>query len=334
MSKNTIAITCYQRPEFLWFTLESLAKNPELPNYILHFFPDFGSDPGTYEVIEMFKSEHPEVEVKVSIKDHRKHSQLASYNIMDSYRIAIEENPEAEYLIICEEDTPVSGDFLRFNKKAHDKYLKNYDRIFCVSHKRRQVTEEAGDPSLLLGDPQCTSPTCIRVDTVKKYMLPLYDMPYYFDNPPLFYSQNYPNSRIPHGHHIDHDGAIERIIEKHNLYAIKPDQARTAHVGFVGGHLNFNRYLGTKLRGSLQQKIVRLKELIKTGASALRNMACHIPEHEKESWRGVTCIDLIDYEWNDLFLDLDRNLCLSSPSFYDEENTFKDYILGENKNGR
>jgi len=325
MRKPVIAISCYQRPEFLYVTLNSYLKCKEINDYDIFFFPDHGHDPDTHKVIEFFKT-LVKTNVKTFVKDHRKNAQLASYNIMDSYRISLKES-DAPYLVIGEEDTPVSPDFLRFNHECYTRYLTKYPRIFCAAHKRRHVVHLPGDPSLLIGDPQCTSPTCITREAVEKYMLPVMEMPGYFEDPASFFARYYPNSRIrPEHGHIDHDGAIERIIEAHNLYAIKPDQARTNHIGFVGGHLKQNRYLGHKLEGGLDEKILMLDKILKHGLNGLKSFATHVPDHEKPEWVGITYTPLEDFKWDKLELDLDRNKVLSSPSFYDEHNTFRDYI--------
>lgn len=330
-TKNTIVITCYQRPEFLYVTLESYLKCKELDNYIVHFFPDFGYDKDTLKVIDWFKTQ-TNAEIKTSCKTHRKHKQLASYNILDSYRIATEEN-NSNYLIIGEEDFLVSPDYLRFNDYCYSNFLTRYDKIFCVAHKRRQLMETPGRPDILIGDPQCTSPSCISVAKVREYMIPLFNEQGYFEDPISFFSRRYPNSRIPMTH-IDHDGAIERIIEDEKMFAIKPDQTRTVHIGFVGGHLLFNRSIGSRLRGSLDDKVRMLKHVISGGAKALRSMATHIPNNEKESWRGVTYTELEEYKWDKLILDIDRNLAMASEWYYDNDNQFAEYVNRHDKPAR
>lgn len=324
MKKPVIAISCYQRPEFLFITLKSYLSCPEINDFDIYFFPDCGHDPEINTIIYLFKSS-VKTEVKTFPKDHRKNNQLASYNIMDSYRIALKES-KAPYLIIGEEDTPVSSDFLRFNTYCHNNFLVKYPRIFCVAHKRRHLVHKPGDPSILIGDPQCTSPTCITRESVENYMLPVMAMPGYFENPAEFFARYYPNSRIKPEHgHIDHDGAIERIIEQHNLFAIKPDHARTNHIGFVGGHLLQDRYLGTKLPGTLEQKIQMLDKILSNGLDTMKEFATHVPKHEKKDWVGITYANL-ESDWKDLELDLDRNKAKSSEWYYDDSNEFAKYI--------
>ena len=233
---------------------------------------------------------------------------------MDSYRIAAEY--ASEYVVLGEEDIVPSVDYLRFCDRVYHKYLKPYDRLFCVAHKRRQDPQE-GVENLLMGDVQCTSPMVVSVEDIKKYMTPLYDMPHYFTNPILFNSFHYADSRISPHEHYDHDGQIERLIEKNGLFALKPDQARSAHIGFYGGA----SFEGMDL--DLDAKI----EIIKTSVfdkEKLENL------HKKYDTRDIpteiaTC-DLRDYAWDDLDVDLDREHCTSSSWWYDPENKFKEYM--------
>ena len=197
------------------------------------------------------------------------------------------------------------------------KYLKPYDKIFCVAHKRRQDPQD-GEASMLMGDTQCTSPMMVSVVDIKKYMLPLYNQMHYFSNPILFNYFNYPNSRIPPQDHYDHDGQIERIIEANELFALKPDQARTAHIGFYGGA----SFEGLDL--DLDDKIAIIKEAVfdKIKLEDLKK------KYDSRSIpTDVATCDLSDYKWDDLELDLDRTKCIASSWWYDPDNKFKEYIL-------
>ena len=157
----------------------------------------------------------------------------------------------------------------------------------------------------------------VSVADIKRYMVPLYDSPHYFSNPILFNSQYYPNSRMSPDEHYDHDGQIERIIEQNGLFALKPDQARTAHIGFYGG-------------ASFEGMDLELDEKIEIIKSAVFDKGKLEELHKKYDNRSIpteiaTC-DLKDYEWDDLELDLDRDKCKASSWWYDPENKFKEYM--------
>lgn len=59
--------------------------------------------------------------------------------------------------------------------------------------------------------------------------------------------QRFGNLRIAPFDHTHHDGSLERIMLASNLFALKPDQARSMHVGLSG----------------IFAKVIPLKELLK-----------------------------------------------------------------------
>ena len=311
---NVIAVTAWKRPEFLAVYLDQLKKNTELSNYIVHFFVEVDPHPDTDTVIDRFKESHGANKVKVTYRDKRVSACPAAFNIMDSYRIAAEY--ASEYVILGEEDIVPSSDYLRFCDYVYRHFLEPYDSIFCVAHKRRQDPQE-GKPNVLIGDTQCTSPMMVSVKDIKKYMIPLYSMPHYFSNPIIFNRYYYLRSRIPPHEHYDHDGQIERIIESNNLFALKPDQARTAHIGFYGGA----SFEGIDL--DLDEKI----EIIKTCVFDSNKLEELRKKYDKRSipTEVATC-SLEDYEWEDLILDIERDLAISSSWWYDPDNNFKTYV--------
>lgn len=319
---NTIAVCTYRRSEMLQIFLERLSLCPELPEYRLHFFLDKGYNPENLEVVKEFHRDNPKQELVVTIRPQKIGLMPATYNIMDSYRIAAEES--SEYVIPCEEDIIPSRDFLRFNHKVYEKFLKPFPRIFCVAHKRRPETEKKGLVDVLIGDTQCTSPTCVTTESVFRYMIPAMKLPAYFTDPVYCHAMFYPNSRIPPNIVADHDGKIERIIEYNQLFALKPDQARTAHIGFDGGDYGSGR--GIALKGSLRERVEYLRSILMNGP-ALRSHAIHFVE-------GIVTTNLDGYDWEDLYLDTNRDVAIASSWWYDEGNHFKKYMDSAHGTGR
>jgi hypothetical protein len=311
---NVIAVTTWRRPEFLAVYLDQLRKNKDLSEYIVHFFVEVDPDSDVDVVISRFKEYHGDEKVKVTYRTQRRSSCPAAYNIMDSYRIAADY--ASEYVVLGEEDIIPSPDYLRFCDRAYRKFLKPYDRVFCVAHKRRQDPQD-GVTNLLMGDTQCTSPMVVSVEDIKKYMTPLFSLPHYFTNPILFNSFHYVDSRISAAEHYDHDGQIERIIEKNGLFALKPDQARSAHIGFYGG-------------ASFEGMDLELDEKISIIKAAVFDKEKLEYLHKKYDKRSIpteiaTC-NLKDYKWEDLEVDLNRDKCIASSWWYDPDNSFKEYM--------
>ena len=308
---NVIVITAYRRAEFLAVHLERLLLCPELPKYGVLFCVDKGFSEEVLNVVHTFQEFHANTDVIV--RHTRKSALPATGNIMQAYLDAAYYTDE--FVIVGEEDIFPSLDYLRFCEQAMG-YLRVYDKIFCVAHKRRSENHLKGSPNILIGDKQCTSPFLITKRAINKYIRPLVETKGYLENPVQFNAQFYPGSRIPPNEHYDHDGQIERIIEKNDLWALKPDQARTMHAGFYGGP---DAAKGKKLTGTLRERIDQLRAIVLDPVK-LQEMTT---DSTDTSW-----IDLenSNYDWEHLYLAIHRDEARASSWHYDPDNRFKEYI--------
>ena len=306
---NVIAITFYNKPELLYLYLEQLEKSGELQKYKLRLHTEEGYDEEEDYVINDFKQRNPHVDTKVYVKKKVNCPMVGFYNILTSYLISAEE--ASDFVIIGEEDILPTEDHLRFNRQCYDQFLSKYDRIFCVAHKRRPEAEIVGNPESVIGDYQLTSPSCISVDAIKKYLFPYMSDKMYFENPILFNNIHFNNLRIAPYDHTHHDGALERIMLANNLFAIKPDQTRSMHVGLSGIFCK-----GQPPQGTFDERIVQWRELIRDG-DRLRSLST-MPH-------DMVVTDPKGPEWSELFLDTDRSKS-TSQWFYDPDNAFKEYI--------
>ena len=318
---NVLALVAYKRPELLKIYFDQLLKEPdELKNYLVHIFLDYGFSPDALKVIQWFRKFHKNIKITQRTEQESKISPLpAFYNIMDSYRVTTHEADQ--FVILGEEDIIPTNDYLRFNRVCYEKFLSKYPRIFCVAHKRRPETELNGHIQLLIGDYQITSPSCISVETIKKYMIPEMEHPKFFSNPPEYNAIVHFNSKNQPKHHIHHDGQIERIAELHNMFSLKPDQARSMHIG-VGGQHDIDNI--NKITGTLDEKIQKYYTLISQGSSELRKYVTNFKE-------DIVVTSLDNETWGkdiykDLLLDDKRLLARASSWWYDPNNEFKDYI--------
>lgn len=313
---NVLALTVYRRPELVKIYFEQLLKDKEeLSKYIVHLFLDYNFHPDIYKVISWFKQHHRNIKLTMRSEVESKKSPLpAFYNIMDSYRAAAAE--ASDFVVLGEEDIIPTSDYLRFNRMCYEQFLSKYDYIFCVAHKRRPETETPGDPSILIGDIQITSPSCISVKNINKYIIPILDNPLFYSNP-IQYNQTYfPNSKNKPDHHIHHDGQIERIAEANQMFSLKPDQARTMHIGVGSMHGTASEY---KIEGTLDQKVSKYYELIAQGSTELRKYVTQFKE-------DIVVIPLDITPPKELYLDIDRTLAKASSWWYDPLNEFRDYI--------
>lgn len=313
---NVLALTAYRRPELVKIYFEQLLKDKdELSKYLVHLFLDYGFHPDIYKVISWFKQYHRNIKLTIRTQEESKKSPLpAFFNIMDSYRAAAEKADD--FVVIGEEDIIPTSDYLRFNRICYEQFLSRYPKIFCVAHKRRPETELQGDPSVLIGDIQITSPSCISVKTINNYILPRLNNPLFYSNPIHYNQTHFLTSKNKPDHHIHHDGQIERIAEAEGMFSLKPDQARSMHIGVGSMHGTASEY---KIEGTLQEKVDKYYNLIKLGSSELRKYVTQFKE-------DIVVAPLDIAPWTNLELDLNRNKAKASSWWYDQDNEFKTYI--------
>ena len=319
MNKNTIAIAAYNKPDLLYLHLEQLYAEPTIADYQIQINTEVGYDPEQDHVLSLYKKKNSEVEIKQFIKPKHPSCPFAGYyNILSSYLYAADQEDAGDFVIVGEEDIIPTKDYIRYNKYIYDNYLKKYPRIMGAAHKRRPEAELDGNPELLMGDHQCTSLSVISTRAIDEYLRPALESENLYRNPLFFYNLHFATSRIATNDHTHHDGLIERIMDQHKLFVLKPDQARSMHVGLSGVFCK-----GKAPEGSLEERLAEWRELIKDG-DRLRSLS-NLPE-------DLVVTDPEGPEWNELKLDIDRNLCQASSWWYDIDNDFKKYIENEKNN--
>jgi hypothetical protein len=319
MNKNTIAIVAYNKPDLLYLYLEQLYSEPTIADYQIQINTEVGYDPEQDHVLSLYKKTRPDVEIKQFIKPKHPSCPLPGYyNILSSYLYAADQEDAGEFVIVGEEDILPTKDYIRYNKYIYEHYLKKYPRIMGAAHKRRPEAELNGEPELLMGDYQCTSLSVISTRAINDYLRPVLENENLYHNPFFFYNLHFANSRIAPNDHTHHDGLVERVMDQQKLFVLKPDQARSMHVGLSGVFCK-----GEAPQGTLEERLAQWRELIKDG-DRLRSLS-NLPD-------DLVVTDPEGPDWKDLKLDLDRNLCQASSWWYDTDNEFKKYIEHEEGN--
>lgn len=309
--KNVIAITAYNKPDLLYIYLEQIYKDQYISNYKIRIYTEDGYDKEEDFVVNYYLNKFQDIDIKIICRPKHPVCPLVGFhNILTSYLLAADESKD--YVIIGEEDMLPTDDYIKFNSCVYEQFLSKYPKILCVAHKRRPEIELKGDPEILIGDYQCTSPSCISVKCINQYFRPYFTATGYFENPIEFNRQCFPDSRIHPQNHTHHDGAIERIMWKHKLFVLKPDQARSMHVGLSGIFCK-----GQPPKGEFFDRVSQWRELIKDG-DKLRSLS-NLPQ-------DLAVVDLKGPTWNKLVLDINRNLAKASSWWYDLPNEFNFYI--------
>jgi hypothetical protein len=100
------------------------------------------------------------------------------------------------------------------------------------------------------------------------------------------------------------------------MFSLKPDQARSMHVGVGGQHDVDN---SNKITGTLDEKVQKYYSLISQGSSALRKYVTNFKE-------DIVVAPLDINPVKEYILDIDRNKAKASSWHYDTNNNFKKYI--------
>lgn len=319
IKKNTIIICAYNKPDLLYLYLEQLFSDETISDYNIQIHTEENYDPEQDYVLDIYRKKYPNTQIQQIIKKKNPSHNLAGfYNILSAYLHAADQLDAGDFVIVGEEDMLPTKDYIRFNKFIYDNYLKKFPRIMGAAHKRRPEAELLGEPEILMGDYQCTSLSVISIDAINRYLRPFLSNQFIYQDPISFYHKYFPDSRIKPHEHTHHDGAIERIMEYFNLFVLKPDQARSMHVGLSGVFCK-----GNPPQGSFDERILQWRDLIKDG-DKLRSLS-NLPQ-------DLVVTDPDGPKWQKLYLDINRNLCKASSWWYDVNNDFKKYIETNEKN--
>lgn len=248
---NVVVIPCFNRPEFLYVTLEFIckAKGYEKNKYL--FCCDHGFNVQNINIIKSFPQLNSEIVIR---KNHFPKLTKQSFNVLEGYRQACNMSDELVYLI--EDDIFISEDFFNWHEKVHAK-----DKCFCSIATRNNNTEfdTSNDVSAyyygVKSDYQSLG-VCWNKQVLIDEVLPFATRKYY--NSPVTYCKYYfPESVIGH-YFVEQDGLIRRIKEKNSGIGIFTHVPRAYH----GGFYSYNRNKHHTFVGKLEDKITMIKTII------------------------------------------------------------------------
>lgn len=309
---NVLCITAYNKPDLLYIYLEQIYRQKTALNYKIRIYTEDGYDKENDYVVGNFKNKYPKSDIQINVRrKHPKCPLVGFYNILASY--ADSRSESESFVIFGEEDIIPSSDYLRYNEYIYYNFLSKRPRLFCAAHKRRPETEKFGNPEVLISDYQLTSPSVVSNEVIDKYIIPhLNDE--LFENPIGYYKKHFSGTRISEFEHTHHDGFLERVMISNNMFALKPDCARTMHVGLSGIFCK-----GSAPSGSFIQRLCEWRGLL-LNPEELRARSSH-PE-------DMTVIPLHAPSWSRLFIDVDRTEAKESSWWYDTNNDYKMYEEG------
>jgi glycosyltransferase involved in cell wall biosynthesis len=246
--KDICLIPCYNRPEFLYWTLKQIEKA-----YLSHkieywFLADHGYNPEILEIIKDFK--YSKKIIKQTKHNYHSATKL-SRNILSGYKKAYQ--TKAKYIFLIEDDILIGKDFFKMHYG-----IQNDENIFCSIMSENHNTKFDTSNNLnnyyisKQADYQSIG-VCFKRVNLKQIVKHL--IPEYLNNPFKYVNKLYPKSKIG-SQYVEQAGLIRRIIENNNYKVAFPDVPRCYHAGFYGK----NR--GKQLTGHYKDKISKLGKII------------------------------------------------------------------------
>lgn len=253
---NVILIPCWNRPEFLWHTLDNLTKAEGFERHAVIIRPDNGYDPNIREVVREFagKGLLQNYHFIQAVPHRYSRSTKQSANVLEGLKIAASMSDDLVYLV--EEDIMVGRDFFTF----HEEVNKAEPNLFCSlstkNHNRQVATADDQSAYYLTTLDYCSLGVCFKKSTIQDRIAPHITQDYY-RSPMSYITRSFPNSVIGRSF-CEQDGLIRRIQEElcQDAPIAYPHRPRAFHAGYYG----YNRMKGKA--GSFSMKLYEVGLII------------------------------------------------------------------------
>lgn len=261
--KEIVIIPAWRRPEFLHAALTRLAVADDgAPEFWICL--DRGHSDEVMDVAHWFRGELPG-RVRIGLRDHGYRGN--SYNVLTSFRNAIDEGAELVHLV--EEDVLVGADYFDFHRRAHELAPD----VFSVSACRNQYYPLGEQPpqdedAIYLHSSYQSIGVSLKAYRLRQVMGHAHRA--FFIDQVGYCARAFPRSKINRSH-AEQDGLIHRIIEQQRSATAYAAVPRAYHVGFVGYHRNGELPAGDVLE--------RARAILAMDADELNRRAASYPDH-------------------------------------------------------
>jgi hypothetical protein len=250
--KPVVLISCYRRPEFLYYTLQRIQKADHAEKMLYLFCIDAGGDRDNVKIIGDFPFPKVIRQRNRQIKGIGKQS----YNVLEGYREACDLSDS--FVFNIEDDIMIATNFFTWHLTQHDNYK---EKVFCTiatknNNSKFDTIEDLSKSYTGANTDYQSLGVCFSKQVLKTYILPNANFNYY-RNPVAYCDRNFPGSSIGK-YFCEQDGLIRRIKERLDLITIFPDVPRAYHAGFY----SYNRNFKTTFTGSLALKIDRVGKVL------------------------------------------------------------------------
>lgn len=281
---NTVLFTIYNRPELFHFTVESLLQARGAHRYKYIVGAEYGYSP---EYIPLLKRLQNELGVEVVVNLAQKKLGFTP-NTLESLKMA--ENLADEYTIVLDDDLVVSRDYFEcIDTMFRQFYRDDVIVLHCRTGRRKKEDPEPPADHVLLATDYQHPGVCIPKEQFIRYILP-HCHPGYYEHKLAYLWKQFPNNTWG-ANAPDSDGLTCRIIEKHQLFTLKPAAGRVQHIGFYGLHRTAKSDEFSRL--SYQEKIQSLEPIIWDSK--------HLESMSQEDWGDYWFVEQ-DHSWDRLKL--------------------------------
>jgi hypothetical protein len=234
---SVICMPAFARPEMLALSLERIDQAVDAPDDV-RIFLDTSSDERLNEVEYVVQTYLP----RALIFHAKPHVSVPSgmFNILSALKSGWETG--AEFIFLLEEDVLINPkEFFSWHREAQN------DELFATCGRKI--------PHLPNYDKYTNPGSCFS-----RAMLALV-VPHIknelFENKEMYYEKNFGSMKELST--LD-DGMIRRIAKFHQLQVKYPDTPKCAHIGFKA----YNHYMDWTNEGNIQERILKLREMLKT----------------------------------------------------------------------
>lgn len=237
MAKNVCIIPAYNRPEYLFVTVE-LLKNIKMAKDIHYVFAlDMGYSKKCEEIVHDKMKGFASYEI-LHNNGLKYGASKQSFNLLESYRHACKITDK--YVFLVEDDIFCGQTFFTTHIAIHEREpdlfctigskLHNYNFISKGKEQTmNKTTYQTSNDSIYQ-----SWGVCFRKEVLQKYILP-HATPQFYSSPNKYCQQHFPKHFLK-GSFTEQDGLIRRCCDTSGLKVGYPDYPRCYHAGIWSYH--------------------------------------------------------------------------------------------------
>lgn len=236
---NVVIIPCFNRPEFLYITLENVKRASNSDKFVYLFSLDSGYDPEIENIINEF----PYDKIVIKRKKTQYKAGKQSYNLLEAYREAAYLSDE--YVILLEDDFFINADFFDWHLAVMNENKNAFCSIGTANHNTWHETLDDDSAYYFGTDTDYQSwGVCWRKEVLERLIIP-HCKDIYYSNPQSYVKNVFKGNWLAH-HFCEQDGLIRRIRnENKDMEVIFAHKPRAFHAGFYSYHRESYRPSGT-----------------------------------------------------------------------------------------